>query len=263
MRPAIDTTKPSPARMYDYFLGGTANYEVDRQAAEIVLGDSPEAKEVAVVNRKFLMRATEYAARCGLKQFVDVGSGLPTQQNVHQVARTVAPDACVVYVDNDPSVLLHAEALLDDPLRTRYIEADVNTPAEIISNPVTQSLIDLSRPVAVLLVAVLHFVPEGNDPYGIVTDLMEHMAPGSMLILSHATTDEINPSVRERIQLQNEQLASPVYFRPGEDIRRFFRGLNLVDPPGFVFVEQWAPGEVLPVDTSQPLKLRCGVAVKP
>ncbi|WP_188196686.1 SAM-dependent methyltransferase [Nonomuraea sp. SYSU D8015] len=263
MRSAIDTTKPSPARIYDYLLGGKENYEVDREAAHVVLDDAPEAREVAVVNRRFLAAATRYATRCGITQFLDIGSGLPTQQNVHQVAQAEVPDACVVYVDNDPSVLLHAEALIVDNPNTGYIEADVMTPAEIITNPVTQRLIDFSKPVAVLLVAVLHFVPDGNDPYGIVNDLMEQVAPGSMLILSHATTDEINPVVWERIQRQNERLAVPANFRPGEDIRRFFDGLNLVDPPGFVFLEQWAPGEVLPVDRSQPLKLRCGVAFKP
>ncbi|HUR01634.1 MAG TPA: SAM-dependent methyltransferase [Nonomuraea sp.] len=259
MRPAIDTTRPSPARMYDYMLGGKENFEVDREAAQVVLEVAPEAKDIAVVNRGFLVEATRYATRRGITQCLDIGSGLPTQQNVHQVAQAEVPDARTVYVDNDPSVFLHAQALIADDPRTGYIEADVVTPAEIITNPVTQELIDFSKPVAVFLVAVLHFVPDGNDPYGIVHDLMEQMAPGSMLILSHVTTDRISPVVLERIQRQ--RLAVPLNLRPGEEIERFFDGLDLVDP-GCVFLEQWAPDEVLPIDPSQPLKLRCGVAVK-
>ncbi|TYB71167.1 SAM-dependent methyltransferase [Nonomuraea sp. PA05] len=257
---SIDQTKPSPARMYDFLLGGKENFEIDRQQVQIVLQDAPEARDAAVINRRFLAAATGYAASCGVKQFLDVGSGLPTQDNVHQVAQRMVPDASVVYVDNDPTVLLHAQGLLNDP-RTGYINGDVMTPAEIISNPVTQELIDLTKPVALLLVAVLHFVPDGNDPYGIVHDLMEQLAPGSMLILSHVTTDEMSPVVSERISRQ--QLAVPLNLRSGKEILRFFDGLDLVDPPGFVFTEQWAPGKVLSADASQPLKLRCGVAVKP
>ncbi|MEU7855171.1 SAM-dependent methyltransferase [Nonomuraea sp. NPDC049141] len=259
MASTIDRTKPSPARMYDYMLDGKENFEVDRKQAHIVLEAAPEAKQAAVVNRRFLVAATQYAASLGVKQFLDLGSGLPTQDNVHQVAQRVVPDASVVYVDNDPSVRLHAQSLLNDP-RTGYIEGDVMTPAEIIANPVTQSLIDFSKPVAVFLVAVLHFVPDGNDPYGIVHDLVEQVAPGSLLAISHVTTDEISPVVSERIARQ--QLAVPLNLRSGEQIRRFFDGLDLVDPPGFVFTEQWAPDQKLPADDS-PLKLRCGVALKP
>jgi hypothetical protein len=246
--------------MYDYFLGGTANYAVDREAAQVVLGGAPEAKDAAVVNRRFLVAATQYATSRGIRQFLDIGSGLPTQDNVHQVAQRAVPDASVVYVDNDPMVLIHAQGLLNDP-RTGYIEGDVMTPAEIITDPVTQSLINFSEPVGLLLVAVLHFVPDGNDPYGIVHDLMEQLAPGSSLILSHVTTDAMSPVVSERISRQ--QLAVPLNIRSGKQIHRFFDGLDLVDPPGFVFTEQWAPDKALPADETQPLKLRCGVAFKP
>ncbi|MEU7832424.1 MULTISPECIES: SAM-dependent methyltransferase [unclassified Nonomuraea] len=261
-RPAIDTTKPSPARIYDLMLGGNENFEVDRQAAQVVLEVAPEAKLAAVANREFLVRATRYATSHGITQCLDIGSGLPTQMNVHQVAQAEIASVRTVYVDNDPSVLAHAQALIVDDPNTGYIEADLTAPAEIIANPVTQRLIDFSQPVAVFLVAVLHFVPDGNDPYGIVHDLMEQVASGSMLIASHGTTDGISPVVWERIQRQNEQLAVPLTFRSGEKIRRFFDGLDLVDPPGCVFLEQWAPGEVLPVDETAPLKLRCGVAIK-
>ncbi|MFI7643592.1 SAM-dependent methyltransferase [Nonomuraea sp. NPDC049400] len=261
MRPAIDTTKPSPARMYDYFLGGKDNYQVDRDAAQIVLKDAPEAKDVAVVNRRFLKRATWYATKNrGVRQFLDLGSGLPTQENVHEVAQADAPNACVVYVDNDPSVLLHSKGLIVNNDRTGYVQADIRTPAEIITSPVTQRLIDFNNPVAVMLVSVLHFIPDADDPYGIVKDLMDQVPSGSLLILSHVTTDNISPVVAERIQQQ--QLAVPLNLRSGMDIQRFFHGLDLVDP-GCVFLEQWAPGEILPVDETAPLKLRCGVAVKP
>ncbi|MEU4234807.1 SAM-dependent methyltransferase [Nonomuraea sp. NPDC026600] len=261
MRPAIDTTRPSPARMYDYFLGGKENYEVDRQAAQIVLEAAPEAKDVALVNRRFLVNAVRYATSRGIDQFLDVGSGLPTMQNVHEVAQAEIPGARTVYIDNDPSVLEHAEALIFGDPNTGYGEADLMTPAEIITHPVTQRLIDFSEPVAVMLVAALHFVPDSSDPAGIVKALMEQVPSGSMFIMSHVTTDAISPVVWERIQRQ--QLAVPLHLRPGVDIRRFFDGLDLIEPPGCVFLEEWAPGAVLPIDETAPLKLRCGVAVKP
>ncbi|MFC4588839.1 SAM-dependent methyltransferase [Sphaerisporangium corydalis] len=258
----IDTTRPSPARMYDYMLGGKNHFAVDVEAAQRVLEVAPESRLLTVVNRQFLERATRYAAGLGIRQFLDIGSGLPTQQNVHQVAQAELPNARTVYVDNDPSVLALAEALIVNDPDTGYVEGDLMTPLEIVDHPTTQRLIDFSQPVAVVLLAVLHFVPPGNDPYGIVRDLMEQVPSGSLLVLSHATTDRINPEVWKRIQENNKNLAVPLNFRPGDDIAKFFDGLDLV-APGFTFIEQWAPGETLPLDTTHPLKLRCGVAMKP
>lgn len=260
-RPPIDTDKPSPARIYDYLLGGTANYAVDREMAGVVLKVSPESKQVAEINRRFLREAVRYACHQGIDQFLDIGSGLPTQQNVHEVAQAALPGARTVYVDNDPRTLVEAEALIVDDPNTGFIYGDVTVPMEIISDPTTQRLIDFTKPVGVLLVAVMHFVPDADDPIGIVKTFMEQVPPDSVLIFSHATTDNIDPVVWKTVQANNVNLAVPLHFRPGEQIARFFDGLDLVGP-GLVDTEQWMPDEALPMQPI-PLKIRCGVGHKP
>ncbi|WP_067185872.1 SAM-dependent methyltransferase [Microtetraspora niveoalba] len=255
-----DTTRPSPARMYDYFLGGGNNFDIDRQTAERVMAVSAETVAVARSNRRFLIEAVRYAAGRGIRQFLDIGSGLPTAQNVHEVARAVAPEARTLYADNDPSVLPHARALIAGDELTRYIEADARDPEGILTHPETVRLMDFSRPVALLMVAVLHFVRDADDPRGIVAGFMSELPSGSVLILSHVTVDGIDPALWERIQVTNPSMAVPLNFRTGEEIGGFFDGLDLVDP-GMVDCRAWAPGGAI-AHSADALRTWCGVAVK-
>ena len=175
--------------MYDFWLGGHDNFAVDRAAALTVSEAAPEMKLMAVENRKFLRRAVRYlAAEAGIAQFLDIGTGLPTQGNVHQVAQQVNPDARVVYVDNDPMVLAHSRALKTGG-NTAVIEADLRNPVSILDHPRTRALIDFSQPLAVLLVAVLHFIGGSDDPYAIVGSIRDALPPGSYLVISHATAE--------------------------------------------------------------------------
>ncbi|MEZ0076500.1 SAM-dependent methyltransferase [Planotetraspora sp. GP83] len=252
----------SVAGLYDVFLGGTHNSAADRAAADQVLKISPEARDSALANRQFLIEAVRHlAADRGIRQFLDLGSGLPTQENVHQVAQAVDEDARVVYVDNDPEVLPEAAGLLIDEEFVGYIDADMRVPESILNHETTQRLIDFSEPVAVLMVAVLHFVGDDYDPQGLVRRYMEDVPTGSYLVVSHASTDEIDPAVWERIQATNPRLTRPLTFRPGNEIERFFDGLDLL-PPGMVDVPQWRPGVAVPAARG-PLRIWSGVAVKP
>src|SRR5258707_2823988 len=179
--------RPTPARMYDYFLGGKDNFEVDREAAKKVdaaLGRTM-THDIVWENRRFLQRATRWLADSGVDQFLDVGTGLPTQGNVHEIAQHVNPDARVVYVDNDPIVLAHGRALLATNQTTTVITADVRSPREILDHPGTRALIDFSRPVALLVIALMHFITDEDDPAGLLATLVDGLAPGSYLALSH------------------------------------------------------------------------------
>lgn len=257
----IDATRPSPARMYDYFLGGGNNFEIDRRMAEQVISVSRETVAVARSNRRFLTEAVRHVAGQGIRQFLDVGSGLPTQQNVHEVAQTVHPDARTMYVDSDPSVLPQARALIAGDPNTGYIEADLRAPDGILSHPETLRLIDFGRPVAVLLVAVLHFVPDEDDPRALVARLMDGLPSGSHLVLSHVTRDGIHPELWERVQATNPKMAVPLQFRTGEEIATFFDGLDLV-APGMVDCRAWSQGVAVPFEADA-LRTWCAVAVKP
>src|SRR5690606_26930373 len=163
----VDPTRPSPARVYDYMLGGTENYEADRRAAEQMLALEPDLRDAVSANRGFLLRAARWMAAEGVDQFLDIGAGLPTQNNTHQAAQQVAPDARVVYVDNDPEVVAHGRALVDASRHTVFIEGRFEEPDGILQHPEVTGLLDFDRPVGLLLVALLHFVPEQEDPYGL------------------------------------------------------------------------------------------------
>jgi hypothetical protein len=240
--PAIDTTKPSPARMYDYFLGGQNNYEVDRQAAEQVKAVVGEMLCHATVweNRRFLQRAVRFLAESGIDQFIDLGTGLPTQGNVHEVAQEAIPDAHVVYVDNDPIVLAHGRALLAADHTTTIITADARDPESILRNPDLLELIDFSRPVAVLAVALFHFIGDHENPAGIVAAFRSRMRPGSYLALSHLTTDGVPAEELQRVVDVYKNAASPIVFRTPEQIKPLFEGFELVEP-GFTRPWKWRP----------------------
>jgi S-adenosyl methyltransferase len=241
--PAFDTAAPNVARMYDYMLGGKDNYASDRAAVGALLEMAPQAPLRARLNRAFLGRAVRYVAGRGVRQFLDVGAGLPTQENVHQVAREVTPDARTVYVDNDPVVLAHARALLAaDPL-TAAVAGDVRQPAGILGDPRTRELLDFTRPVCILLVAILHFVPDSDGPARIVAAFRDAVAPGSYLILSHATMDGAPPQEAARTsdaEAVYERATAPLIMRDTGQVSRLLEGFSLVEP-GLVHVTAWRP----------------------
>ena len=237
----LDTSVAHPARVYDYWLGGTDNFAVDREAAERVLAAAPGLRYRVRANRAFLGRATRYlAAEAAVRQFLDIGTGIPAAGNTHEVAQRVAPDARVVYVDNDPIVLLHAQALLRSTPEgaTAYLQADLRDPGAILDR--AASLLDFGQPVAVMLLGVLHLIQDSEDPWGIVARLMTAMPPGSYLTVSHPAID-IHKSQANAQRVYNERVATPQTLRTREQVARFFAGLELVDP-GLVQVHQWRPG---------------------
>jgi len=248
--PTIDTSVPHPARMYDYFLGGHDNYEVDRFAAEQVIAVVPEVRDMARANRAFLGRAVRFLAEQGIRQFLDIGTGIPGPGNTGDVARQVAPQARVVYVDNDPIVLVHASALLagHDPLRTTVIEADLRDPDAILGHPATNAVLDFDRPIAILLVAVLHFIMDDEEPARLVEQLKRVMVPGSYLVVSHGTSDIDPERAAEAVSTYNRGGAR-IIARTGAQIRRFFEGLELVDP-GLVQLPLWRPDGPIEDDIS-------------
>lgn len=249
----------SPARMYDYFLGGKDNMAADREAAERVIAAYPQARRLARANRRFMTRAVWYLAEHGIRQYVDLGSGLPTSPNVHEVARNVRPDARVVYVDSDPVVASHIRALGCPDDGVAVVERDIRLTQEIIADRRLTGAIDWSAPVAVLAVAVLHFIPDEDDPGEIMAAFRWRMAPGSYLVISHATSDGADRGVLSEIEQAYQRSTAPAVARTSAGIRLFFTGLDLVEP-GLVDVSQWRP------DTSEkPTKIRflAGVGRKP
>ncbi|WP_433423619.1 SAM-dependent methyltransferase [Microtetraspora malaysiensis] len=248
--PAVSTTTPNVARMYDYYLGGKDNYAVDRERAEQMIATVPLVRETARANRAFLGRAVRFLAdEAGIDQFLDIGAGLPTQNNVHQVAERVNPASRVMYVDNDSMVLTHARALLATNARTGVIQGDVRNPVHIVRHPEVRGLLDLSRPVAVMLVSLMHFIRDEDNPYDLVASLMAAVPSGSCLVLSHV---EHQPEYEDAVAASYARASAPVVARPVEEIGRFFDGMDLVYP-GLVNVRQWRPDEeVSPVDPDVP-----------
>jgi hypothetical protein len=247
----IDTTVPTPARMYDFWLGGHDNFAVDRAAALAVSVAVPEIKLMALENRKFLRRAVRYlAAEAGIVQFLDIGTGLPTQGNVHQVAQQVNPDARVVYVDNDPMVLAHSRALKTGG-NAAVIQADLRDPAAILTHHRTVDLIDFGQPLGVLLVAVLHFIGASEDPYAIVGSIYQALPPGSYVVISHALEGILRGDSADKVEEQyRKNVASGATLRGRDDILRFFTGLELIEP-GLVHVPLWRPDEPEPQDAGK------------
>jgi hypothetical protein len=257
----IDVTTPSVARMYDYYLGGKDNYAADREAARLVLGSAPDVPLAALENREFLKRAVRYlAAERGITQFVDIGPGLPTQGNVHQLAHQHSPGAKVAYVDNDASVLVHSRALLDGVPGVTLLPGDLREPEAILAAPGLTTVIDFSRPVALLMTLVLHFVPPADDPCGLVAMYRDALCPGSFLVLSHVTGDDREPGTLGGVDAY-ENASAPLILRTRSQVQEFFNGFDLVDP-GVVFLSQWRPaGEYHAQGGTR--WAYCGVAEKP
>jgi len=236
----IDTRTPNPARIYDYLLGGKDHYPADRKAAEAILAVAPQARQGARENRAFLQRAVRHLAQAGIRQFLDIGTGLPTQGNVHEVAQAITADARVVYVDNDPMAHSHANALLTNNIPTTLaVLADLRQPEAILDHPQVRRLLDLTRPVGVLLVAVLHFIRDEGHPVRVVARLRDAMAPGSYLVISHATGD-FHPQAGAKVTQVYRQASAPLVLRTREAIERFFDGFDLIEP-GLVQPAAWRP----------------------
>ncbi len=265
MNPEIDTSKPHSARVYDYWLGGKNNYEVDAEAAEHFEKMWPGVRQLIAANRAFMHRATRHLAEeAGIRQFLDIGTGIPTEPNLHQVAQGAAPDARVVYADNDPIVLQYAQALLRSSPegRTAYLHADVTDPRAILDSSEVRDTLNLDRPVAVSLVALLHFIAEDETALAIVRQLMEPLPSGSYLVLSHGTSDTDEPELAERAADYYRSNVSDGQARPREAILALFDGLDLVEP-GLVPVNHWRPdgtGSELP---DHKALILAGVARKP
>jgi hypothetical protein len=243
----IDTTKPSVARVYDYMLGGKDNYEIDRQVAAMALKIAPDAPEAAQANREFLRRTVRHlAGEAGIRQFLDIGSGLPTQGNVHEIAQSVAPGTKVVYVDHDPIVLVHGQALLAADASTTVIEADAREPEKIIEDRKTRALIDFGEPVGLLMFGLLHHLADEEDPGGILARLVAPLAPGSHVVISHFhNPGEAHPEVSKQActaeKLFNENLGTGRW-RTREELLAYFDGLDLLEP-GLVPLPEWRPDE--------------------
>jgi hypothetical protein len=249
-----------PARVYDYWLGGTNNFAADREAAEQVIVVRPSIRTEVRANRAFLGRAVRYlTAEAGIRQFLDVGTGLPSADNTHEVAQSVAPETRVVYADNDPIVLVHGRALLTSTPEgaTAYADADLRDTGRVLA--AARQTLDLDEPVAVMLVAMMHNVSDDDDPYGIVARLVDAVAPGSYLVLSHPAADIDVAAVTEVARRYNARVPAGQRRRSHDEVARFFRGLEVLEP-GIVPTPEWRPSQ--PAGPA-PVPMWAGVGRKP
>jgi hypothetical protein len=235
----IDPTTPHLARVYDYILGGKDNFGADREAGEKLLEVAPDSRQLAHAQRAFLVRSVRFMAEAGVHQFVDLGTGIPTSPNVHEVARSVYPSARVVYVDFDPLVVVHNRALLATDDGVLAIEGDIRRPDGILADPMLGELIDFHEPVGLLMLGVLHSISDEDDPRGIIAQFSKEMAPGSYLSIAQFS-DDSEPHAMAQLLANYADTPWPMVVRPREQIRQFFEGFELV-PPGLVDVEQWRP----------------------
>jgi hypothetical protein len=264
---SIDTSRPHSARMYDYYLGGKDHFDVDKQAAEAVASVYPGIFVCARENRAFMHRATRVLAReYGIRQWLDIGTGIPTEPNLHQVAQSVASEAKVVYADNDPLVLKYAERLMRSTPqgRTTYIHADINDPEALLDASELSDVLDLGQPVALSMNALMHFVTDAQDPYRIVGRLLDALPSGSALALSHCTPD-FDPSTWEKVTEVYVNAGTPVQFRSQKEVAHYFDGLELLNP-GVTVGHHWRPDAPEPEvrrPTDAEVSLWVGVGVKP
>ena len=242
----IDLTKPSVARAYDYWLGGSHNFAIDREFARQAIAAMPDLRLVAQANRAFMHRAVRFMVDEGLRQFLDIGSGIPTVGNVHEIAQRAAPESTVVYVDIDPVAVAHSEQILAGNRRASVIEADLRRPSAILEHETTRRLLDFDRPVGLLLCSVLHAVPDADDPYGVVKDLVRALAPGSYVAISHGTNDS-RPQEGGEVTRLAQGTTTPVTPRTRAEVASFFSGLEMVEP-GLVWSPLWRPEEPDTVD---------------
>ncbi|MEU5878748.1 SAM-dependent methyltransferase [Spirillospora sp. NPDC047279] len=266
---SVDPNTPSPGRIYDFLLNGRDHYPADKEAARRVLERVPEAHYMAHANRVFLQRAAGRIAREGVRQFIDIGSGIPTAWNTHEVVQVVDPDTRVVYVDNDPVVLEMSEEILRRTGETNaiYVDGDIRRPETILDNPRVRELIDFDRPIGYMQVAIWHFVGDEYDPWGLVDHYLNAVPPGSYLALSHITQDGQDQEKVQRFKDVYAATESGVHFRTREEIGRFFSGLDYLPPqtgtePALSFVDKWGSKNPAEVDPSHSW-IPCAVARKP
>lgn len=235
----IDLDRPSVARIYDHWLGGAHNFAVDREMSRKILELMPDLQYVARANRAFLHRAVRFMVDAGIRQFLDIGSGIPTVGNVHEIAQRAAPETRVVYVDIDPVAVAHSEHILADNDLAAAIQEDFRHPRAILEHSRTRTLLDFDQPVGLLLVALLHYVPDEDDPYAILARVRDVLSPGSYVAIGHATADE-RPREVDEVQRMSRRTGTPLTARPRAVVERFFTGLDLL-APGLVWAPQWRP----------------------
>jgi S-adenosyl methyltransferase len=239
--PGTDTGKANIARVYDYWLGGSHNFRADQDAARTMIAVEPNTRAIMRANRAFLGRAVRFLAReAAIRQFLDIGSGIPTQQNVHQVARQAAPGSRVVYVDNDEVAVAHSRLLLENDADAAIVQADLREPAEILAAPETRLLIDFARPIALLLVSVMHFIPDAAGPVEIIRTLRDALPRGSYLVMCHSCRDA-NPEMAPKSEdIYRSRVAGQLCLRTRAQIAALFAGFDLVEP-GLVWLPEWRP----------------------
>jgi hypothetical protein len=260
--PGVDTRRANVARVYDYWLGGDHNFLADQDLGRAMAAIEPNVRAITQANRAFLGRAVRFLAASGIRQFLDIGSGIPTQANVHEVAQQAAPGSRVAYVDIDPVAIAHSKAILTGHEDAAISEGDLREPGKILASDSVRNLIDFTQPAGLLLVAVLHFIADADDPWHIVGTLRDALAPGSYLVLSHGTDENDLVRARAAEKLYNRSASTQAHARSREQILRLFNGFHLVEP-GLVYVPEWRPDSPadVPADPSRFANF-VGVAVK-
>jgi hypothetical protein len=239
--PGVDTGKASIARVYDYILGGTHNVPADREAARALIAVQPDVPGIARANREFLARAVRFLAAAGIRQFLDIGSGIPTRGNVHEIAQQAAPGSRVAYVDIDPVAVAHSRSILAGQPGAGVVQADLRQPEAILASADVRRLIDFGRPVGLLLGSVLHFLPDAEEPWRLVGTLRDALAPGSYLVISHATSEGLPDADQAAIaEAYQTRVETEGGLRSRAGVGRFFDGFRLVDP-GLVLITEWRP----------------------
>jgi SAM-dependent methyltransferase len=261
--PGVDTQRANAARVYDYWLGGSHNFLADQDVGRAIAAVEPNVRAIARANRAFVGRAVRFLQASGIRQFLDIGSGIPTQGNVHEVAQHGDPGARVTYVDIDPVAIAHSKAILAGNENTAIIDADLRDPEKILGHPAARGLIDFGQPVGLLNVAILHFISDAEDPWRLLATLRDALAPGSYLVLCHATNESKPTVARAAEKVYNSSVATQVHMRSHAEILRFFDGFDLVDP-GLVYIPLWRPDSPadVPSDPAQFWGL-VGVGKKP
>jgi SAM-dependent methyltransferase len=239
--PGVDTSKANVARVYDYWIGGDHNFQADRDLARTIIALTPNIRSVAQANRAFLGRAVRFLAdEAGIRQFLDIGAGIPTENSVHQVAQEIAPDSRVVYVDSDDVAVAHSRLILQDNPGVTVVQADLREPAKILADPETQLLLDFTQPVAVCMVAVLHFIPDNDEAERIVATVRDALAPGSYLVICHGCRDD-QPSLASSFEtVYNSRVTAELAMRTRDEIAQLYDGFTILDP-GLVWIPQWRP----------------------
>jgi hypothetical protein len=237
----IDLDRPNAARVYDYMIGGQLNYAVDRMFADRILGVLPNAQHMALTNRAWLRRAARFAAEQGIRQFLDIGSGMPTVGHVHEVVQAIDPQSRVVYVDNEPIAVAHSEIVLEGNDNAAMVQADAECPDEVLDHPATETLLDFSEPVMVIMAAFIHFVPDSRNPAGLIAAYGDALVPGSYLALSSGTFEGQGEEVRRAAELYQKS-GTDVVARTKEELRALVDGFEIL-PPGIVFTPEWRPDD--------------------